>query len=449
MIKLKLVSSLEKVFLDESIDDFKALTHISGLRGERISLQLLASYVPTSTDLWAVVFSVEFSGSLAKYAKIRNVRHMGVTKPTTHGHNEFLPGYLRTAPGVYPDLLEEAIYGGKFVLQRMSTESFWIDVEIPEGEELVGENDLTVTVKGADRKKDKFSFEQALHCGVEVINARLPEQELIMTQWFYCDTLAEYYGVPVWSEEHWRIIEEFAKMAVKHGQNMILTPVFTPELDTYVGGERLTNQLVRIEKNGDEYSFDFTLLDRWVDMCDRIGMKYFEISHLFSQWGATHAPKIIVTEGGVEKKMFGWETDAHGKEYGDFLRSFLKALLSHMKKNGNDKRCFFHISDEPNSAQLEDYKRSQAQVADILEGYTIMDAMSHFEYYSEGVMRTPIPKTGSMKPFIEAGVKDMWTYYCGAAGNGCSSRMLAMPAARNRALGMQLYKYNIDYQMNL
>ena len=443
MVKLKLVSSLEKAFLDENIEDFKTLEHISGLRGERISLQLLASYIPTATDLWAVVFDVEFSGSLAKFAKIRNVRHMGVTKPTTHGHNEYLPGYLRTAPGVYPDLLEDAIFGGKFVLQRMSTESFWIDVEIPDSADVVGNNDLTVTVKCSDRTGQKFNFEETLHCNVEVINASLPEQELIMTQWFYCDTLSEYYGVPVWSDEHWRIIEDFAKKAVEHGQNMILTPVFTPELDTHVGGERLTNQLVKIEKCGEEYSFDFALLDRWVEMCDRVGMKYFEIAHLFSQWGATHAPKIIVTEGGVEKQMFGWDTDAHSREYGEFLRSFLKALLSHMKKNGNDRRCFFHISDEPNFEQLADYKKSQAQVAEILEGYTIMDAMSHFEYYSEGVMKTPIPNTRSAHTFIDAKVPDMWVYYCGAAGNGCSSRMLAMPAARNRALGMQLFKYNI------
>ena len=400
MVKFKLVSSLEKAFLDDNIEDFKVLEHISGLRGERISFQLLASYIPTATDLWAVVFDVEFSGSLAKYAKIRNVRHMGVTKPTTHGHSEYLPGYLRTTPGVYPDLLEDAIFGGKFVLQRMSTESFWIDVEIPDSADAVGNNDLTITVKGSDRTGKKFNFEETLHCDVEVINATLPEQELIMTQWFYCDTLAEYYGVPVWSEEHWRIIENFAKKAVEHGQNMILTPVFTPELDTHIGGERLTNQLVKIEKRGEEFSFDFTLIDRWVDMCDRVGMKYFEIAHLFSQWGATHAPKIIVTEGGVEKQMFGWDTDAHGKEYGDFLRSFLSALLAHMKKNGNDKRCFFHISDEPNFEQLADYKKSQAQVAEILEGYTIMDAMSHFEYYSEGVMKTPIPNTRSAHTFI-------------------------------------------------
>ena len=442
MLKFKLVSSLEKAFLDEKIDSFKEYKYISALKGERISFQLLGVYEPDEMDLWTVLFKARFSGKLAKYVKIRNVRHMGVTKPSPYGFHP-QEGYLRTTPGVYPDMLEDAIFGGKFVLSRDDLQSFWIDVEIPDSEQFVGENELTVSLEATNRTGDLKIDVPDMKITVEVINASLPEQELKLTHWFYCDTLAEYYNVPVWSEEHWQIIERFAAMAVKHGQNMILTPIFTPTLDTYIGGERLTNQLVGITKNGDTYSFNFDLLDRWVEMCDRIGMKHFEIAHLFTQWGATHAPKIMATVDGEYKRLFGWETDAHSEEYGVFLRTLHTELLGHMKKHGNDKRCFFHISDEPHEKDLDNYRKSQNQVKDVLKGYTIMDALSSFEFYKNGVTETPIPGTRSAQPFVDGGVKDLWVYYCGAAGEGCSSRMLAMPAARNRALGMQLFKYDI------
>lgn len=442
MLAFKLVSSLEKAFLDEKIQDFEDYRYISGLRGERISFQLLGQYQPDERDLWAVLFTVKFEGNLAKYAKIRNVRHMAVTKPSPYGFHP-QEGYLRTTPGVFPDLLEEAIFGGKFVLSRDDLQSFWIDVEIPDSDEVVGKGTLSVTVEATNRTCDLKLHVPAMDITVEVINATLPEQEMKMTHWFYCDTLAQYYNLPVWSEEHWQIVERFAALAVKHGQNMILTPIFTPTLDTYVGGERLTNQLVGITKSGDSYSFDFSLLDRWIAMCDRIGMKYLEIAHLFTQWGATHAPKIMATVDGEYRKLFGWETDAHSKEYGSFLRTLLTEMLAHLKKSGNDTRCFFHISDEPHENQLEDYKKSQDQVKDVLRGYTVMDALSSFEFYKKGVTETPIPHTRNAHAFVDANTKDLWVYYCGAAGNGCSSRMLAMPAARNRALGMQLFKYNI------
>jgi hypothetical protein len=367
---------------------------------------------------------------------------MAVTKPSPYGFHP-QAGYLRTTPGVYPDMLEEAIFGGKFVLSRDDLQSFWIDVEIPDSDDVVGKDQLTVKIVATNRTGDLSLEVPDMKINIEVINATLPEQELKMTHWFYSDTLAQYYNVPVWSEEHWEIVERFAALAVKHGQNMILTPIFTPTLDTYVGGERLTNQLIGITKNADEYSFDFTLLDRWVEMCDRIGMKYLEIAHLFTQWGATHAPKIMATVNGEYKRLFGWETDAHSEEYGVFLRTLLTEMLAHLKKSGNDKRCFFHISDEPHENQLEDYKKSQDQVKEVLKGYTIMDALSSYEFYKNGVTETPIPHTRNAHAFINGNVKDLWVYYCGAAGEGCSSRMLAMPAARNRALGMQLFKYNI------
>lgn len=442
MLKFKLVSSLEKAFLDDKIDSFDTLTHISALKGETVSLQLLATYEPTETDFWNIYCDVSLSGKLAEYAKVRFVRHIPVSKPNVHGYGQHPEDYLRTTPGLYPDMLEGFGYNGKLVLQRIALESVWIDITIPDCDSVVGTSALNVHVKSRSRNDDPMP-DCTLSCDVEVINATLPEQTLKMTQWFYCDTLAEYYNVPVWSEEHWEIVEKFARCAVKHGQNMLLTPVFTPSLDTYVGGERLTTQLVKITRTNSGYDFDFSLLDRWIDMCDRIGVKYLEISHLFTQWGATHAPKVIATVDGVEKKIFGWETDAHSEEYGVFLRSLLTEILAHLKARGDDKRCYFHISDEPHGDQITDYKKSQAQIAEVLEGYTIMDAMSDFSFYKEGVMKTPIPGTRSMAPFIEADIPDMWTYYCGWAGFGCSSRMLAMPAARNRALGMQLYKYNI------
>ena len=68
---------------------------------------------------------------------------------------------------------------------------------------------------------------------------------------------------------------------------MLLTPIFTPPLDTAVGGERTTVQLIDIVQDADgSYKFDWSRLKRWCDLCLRNGIKYLEIPHLFTQWGA-------------------------------------------------------------------------------------------------------------------------------------------------------------------
>ena len=40
----------------------------------------------------------------------------------------------------------------------------------------------------------------------------------------------------MWSEDFWRICENYVRAMVRRGINMLLTPVHTPPLDTAVGG---------------------------------------------------------------------------------------------------------------------------------------------------------------------------------------------------------------------
>ena len=144
---------------------------------------------------------------------------------------------------------------------------------------------------------------------------------------------------------------------------MILTPLFTPPLDTKVGGERPAMQLIDVTIEGGKYIFGFQKLKKWIDMCISCKIKYFEMSHLFTQWGAKHAPKIIAKKDGEQEKIFGWDTDASGPEYKGFLDEFLPKLTQKLEEWGISKRCFFHISDEPKPEDIESYNAAKQIVA--------------------------------------------------------------------------------------
>jgi hypothetical protein len=142
-------------------------------------------------------------------------------------------------------------------------------------------------------------------------------------------------------------------------------------------------------------------------------------------------------------EIFGWKTLSTDPEYVRFLREMLTAFLAHMKKNGNDKRCFFHISDEPRFAHIESYKAARAIIADIIEGYPLMDAMSDFNFWKLGLINTPVPSSNHVHPFIDAKVPGLWTYYCCSQFDKVSNRFIQMTSARNRSIGFQIYKYGI------
>lgn len=436
MIQTKIVSSMEKCFADSDIGAFATLTHLSALKNERVSFQLFYTDDTNDTTLpyRSTNFALQIEGVPQEVVSVRRVDCVPVTIPClVEGCDD---NYLRTATGLYPDLLSPLQYGGVSVM-RTQLQSVWVELDM-NGRLPAGEHPITIKLTNSSGEAQAQNT-----LTLTVINALLPPQEMIFTQWFHTDCLANYYNVSVWSEEHWRIVESFAATAVKNGINMLLTPVHTPPLDTAVGGERTTTQLVDVALDDGKYSFNFDKLDRWIEMCNRVGIRYFEVAHLFTQWGAGHAPKIMATVNGEYKRIFGWETDATSEEYVRYLRAFLTAFLTHMKACGDDKRCYFHISDEPNKLHIDRYRAVKESVADILEGYPIMDALSNFEFYQDGLVELPIPASDHIEPFIEAGVKGLWTYYCCSQAVGVSNRFIAMPLWRTRSIGLQLYRYNI------
>ncbi len=435
-LRVKFISSLEKCFLDEKFEDKPELKHISMLRNEHLSVQL-AMYESDPAVYTKLVSKVKVVSELADCVTLRNVEQINVAMPVAKGCGD--DNYLRNKqPGLYPDLLTPLRYEGCALIALYDLRALWVDVR-PDGR--YGAGVYPITVEFYNEAGTELYASATLE--VEIIGADLPAQSLTYSQWFYADCLASYYDAEVFSERHWKIIENFIKAAVDGGINMILTPVFTVPLDTKVGGERPTCQLVDVFVNNGKYSFAFDKLDRWINLLLKYKIKVIEISHLFTQWGAAHAPKIMATVDGEYKKIFGWETDAHGEEYGAFLEEFLTALLAFLKAKGVDQMCYYHISDEPHLDHLDNYLAAKKKIEKVLEGYTILDALSDFEFYKTGAVMCPVPGNNSLDPFLEAGVPNLWTYYCCSQSDQVSNRFVAMPSARNRIMGVQMYKHNI------
>ena len=197
MLKFKIVSSLEKAFLDDNIDSFEELSYISVLRGERISLQLLATYAPQEPEMRAVVCDISLSGQLSKYARVRFVRHMPVSKPNEHGYGRSEDGYLRTTPGLYPDMLDTFKYGDRLVLQRVALESVWIDITVPDDCSIVGSSTLNIKVESRDRARlGEVLRVDELKCDIEVINASLPGEVTLLAMPNCCSTTATHKSRP-------------------------------------------------------------------------------------------------------------------------------------------------------------------------------------------------------------------------------------------------------------
>ncbi len=425
-----LVSSMEKVFADKEPLYFPERCAFQGLIGENISFQVaLSADIKRKEKVRIKVY-----GDLEPYIKIRRV----VSAPSEYpAHPEKDGNYIKCEPGLYPDILRELGKDGEAVILPKIWQSFWIDVNITDK---IREGIYPV---GISILKDDDTVCVEVTANVEVIPIKLPKLTLYHTEWFHCDCLADYYDVEPFSERHWEILKNFIDVYVKRGGNTILTPVFTPPLDTDVGGERTTVQLVEIAESDGEYLFDFKNLERWITLCIGAGIEYFEIAHFFTQWGAGFAPKIMVKKGDKLIRRFGWDTPAVG-EYTAFLKQFIPALKEFLSKKNLLDRTFFHISDEPREEHLEEYEKARLSVLPYLKDCKVIDALSDYEFYERGLVDIPVCAINHIEPFIENKVPHLWSYYCTSQYVSVSNRFFSMPLARTRIYGALVYKFGIE-----
>lgn len=420
-MKTKLLSSLTKVFREVE-PNFPNFLKGSCLSNERYSFQLMVFAEVCEETTVKLSINSALKDNIRTYL-VTNIP-AGINGYDDSDDFRYDPNRKE-----FPDLLMPI--ESEFTIPLSQYHAIWFEVE-PQG--ITGENkvDITLTTP-VSQKTESFVL--------DIIDAKLPPQELLYTNWFHNDCLCTWYNVPVFSEDYWRIAEAYIKNAAAHGLNMILTPVFTPPLDTAVGGERPTVQLVKVYKDGTGYSFDFKNFERYIDICLNNGITDFEISHFFTQWGAVAAPKVMATVNGEEVQLFGWDTEASGEEYAHFLECFSKEFNKETEKLNIKEHCWVHVSDEPNIEQLESYKKASDIVQRLFPDYKMLDALSDIDFYNTGLVKTPVPNEGEADIF-KPHVKDFWTYHCcGQTHSFLPNRLFAHPSQRNRVIGTLLYKY--------
>ncbi len=424
-LKLLLNSSLEKIFPDEEPVNAAKELKLSSLLDETVSFQVACYYDGKDNKF----FRVKVVSPIEDRITVREVILAASAFPCYRETDE---GYLRTAPGLYPDILRK-LPDGRVKLVAGQWRSLWLDIEVqkdcipgvyPISVELTGEDGTAVGLVSTE---------------VQIIGAVLPELPIKHTEWFHGDCLADYYRIEACSDEHFEIMESFIETAAKRNINMILVPQFTPPLDTAIGGERTTIQLVEVKLEHEAYEFDFQNMKRFIDLCLKHGIRYLEMSHLFTQWGAKAAPKIMATVNGRYQQIFGWDTPATGGEYEEFLRCYLVQLTNKLKEWGVQDITYFHLSDEPHKEHMESYRLARELVRPYLKEFRMIDALSDFEFYEKGLIEQPVCSIDKIEPFLEHKVPELWSYYCTSEYLKVSNRFLSMASYRNRVYGLQTY----------
>ncbi len=431
MIESKLVSSIEKVMPHTEpkiLENGKSM-----LSNERYNFQLAFRYRGGEGRM-LMYNKIKVEGALAPYITVRNVCLM----PVTMLPPEMDDYYITHEVGVFPDLLKPFDKAG-LVLPIGQWRSVWVTVYKPDGIAagvyetkffLVDENDKTIA---------------SLTHELEVIDVKTQDYGLRLTNWIHYDCISQWHNVKLFSQKFYEIFDKYLKVYVEGGYNMLMVPLFTPPLDTKVGTERQTAQLVRVTKNGNSYAFDFRDLKKFIRFILKRGIKYVEFSPLFTQWGGAACPKIMATVDGADKCIFGWDTPSNDEEYTKFLRTFLPELGRVVDQLKIRDCCYLHLTDEPSLEHIDAYENCRNMVKKYIGSIPVMDALGAPEFKKRGLVDVPVTGITSYDKFEDCDSSNMFVYNCCTAfKNYLSNRFLTMPSQRTRVLGLQLYQTGVQ-----
>lgn len=193
-MKLKLLSSLTKVFCDKE-PNFPEFTEFSVLKNEVFSFQL--ALFPESDD------ETEISVALESRLKSRIALYYVKAMPSVLSVSENHDCFYYEKRNEYPDLLVPIKTAA--VLKKNEWNALWL--EYTPKKPLCGKRRTKITVTCANGK----SYDKIFN--LNIIDALLPPQELLYTNWFHNDCLCTYYSVEPFSKEYWQIAESYVQNA--------------------------------------------------------------------------------------------------------------------------------------------------------------------------------------------------------------------------------------------
>lgn len=397
---------------------------LQALRGEQVSFQVCGRL---SGGEAAAPMSVSVEGGEGLGLRLRRVGCVPVPHHNTATPLEELDG-VGHIPGYVPDVLFEEAAA---TLAPNEVQSFWVTLRVPT-DAAPGVHTLPVAVTIGEKTS-------RLKVTVEALPTVLqPRRDFPVTQWFYTDSLCDWYKVDPWTKPLWALLGRYFDCYRGHGFDTLLTPLFTPPLD----GVKRPTQLLRVTSEGKgRYGFDWSDVEKWVKLAKACGLAQFEWCHFFAQWGVKHALRVYEGQGLEERLLWAPETGATSATYRGFLSQLLPELHNFLKAKRLLNSSFFHVSDEPHGEEHKgNYVAARAMLQELAPWIRTMDALSEIDYGREGLTDMPIPSIGVTRQYWQEGIAS-WTYFCCGPRGKFLNRLHDTPLPKLRLAGWLFHRF--------
>lgn len=231
-------------------------------------------------------------------------------------------------------------------IKAKTSQGYWIRVWIPE-DALNGNYSSDVVIKNNQEVIGKLKLT------IQVQKRTLPKPSLWtfhLDLWQNPFAVARYHQVPLWSEEHFKILKTEFQPYVDAGGKVITVPIMHHPWggQTYDPYETMITWIKKIDGS---WLFDYTIFDTWVEFMMNMGVKKEIGCYSMIPWKlsfqyfdqATNSLKELKTKPGEQA-------------YHDLWLSMLKDFAAHLKSKGWFDITHIAMDERPMPDMLEAFK---------------------------------------------------------------------------------------------
>ncbi len=213
----------------------------------------------------------------------------------------------------------------------METRPVWCTLEVPR-DAAAGLYDTELEVTDATG-----SVVASLALAVRVADRTLPEakdRKFHLDLWQQPYAVSRYYGVEPWSEEHIEALRPYLKALARAGQSTVSTIMFYEPWGRQ-SYDKFQPMVVTTRKSNGQWSYDYTIFDRYVELCAECGIDRQISCFSMVPWDMSFRYEDEAT--GTQKYI---STTTGTSAYRDLWNSFLTAFKEHLVEKGwFDKTC--------------------------------------------------------------------------------------------------------------
>ncbi|MGQ9454336.1 MAG: DUF4091 domain-containing protein [Armatimonadota bacterium] len=230
---------------------------------------------------------------------------------------------------------------------------------------------------------------------IEVADVVLPDVRdwsFFLNVWMNPGAVARWYGVELWSDEHFKVLRPYVEDLAIHGQKTVVVPICyrpwgTQTRDPYPN-------CIRWIKRGDSYQFDFSVFDRYVELHQACGID--RAIHCFTMVQGNkdggNTIEFYDADAGVMRLV---EAAVGDEFYTQAWGVFLRAFVEHLSHRGWLEKTYIAFDErdrETMEAVIDFIERYAPELGIALAGnidadlYSGIDDLSlHIEFNEKGV----------------------------------------------------------------